>query len=93
MAERLNLSNKTISKWESGGGPPDITVLPALAELYGVTTDEILADWRLEGEPAGAPQARCREAHSYFLRRSALVMNLCCLLAAAAVQWAAERKK
>lgn len=42
-AERLNLSNKTISKWESGGGFPDVTVLPALAELYGVTVDDILA--------------------------------------------------
>lgn len=59
-AERLGVSNKTISKWESGGGFPDITVLPALAELYGVTADDILAgetltDRRravLEGETA-----------------------------------------
>lgn len=43
VAEKLNLSNKTISKWESGGGFPDIAVLPALAELYGVTADDILA--------------------------------------------------
>lgn len=42
-AEQLNISNKTVSKWESGGGFPDITVLPALAELYGVTVDDILA--------------------------------------------------
>ena len=41
VAEKLNLSNKTISKWENGGGLPDITVLPALAELYGVTADDI----------------------------------------------------
>ena len=45
-ADRLGVSNKTVSKWESGGGFPDITVLPALAELYGVTADDILA-----GEP------------------------------------------
>ena len=32
-ADRLGVSNKTVSKWESGGGFPDITVLPALAEL------------------------------------------------------------
>lgn len=42
-AEELGVSNKTISKWESGGGFPDITVLPALAEFYGVTADDILA--------------------------------------------------
>ena len=34
-ADRLGVSNKTISKWESGGGFPDIAILPALAELYG----------------------------------------------------------
>lgn len=59
-AEQLGVSNKTVSKWESGGGFPDITVLPALAELYGVTADDILAgetltDRRrmlLEGETA-----------------------------------------
>ena len=43
VADRLGVSNKTVSKWESGGGFPDITVLPALAELYGVTADDILA--------------------------------------------------
>ena len=42
-ADRLGVSNKTISKWESGGGFPDIAILPALAELYGVTADDILA--------------------------------------------------
>ncbi len=42
-ADRLGVSNKTISKWESGGGFPDISILPALAELYGVTADDILA--------------------------------------------------
>ena len=35
-ADRLGVSNKTVSKWENGAGLPDITVLPALAELYGV---------------------------------------------------------
>lgn len=43
IADALHVSNKTVSKWESGGGWPEITVLPALAALYGVTADEILA--------------------------------------------------
>ena len=46
VADQLGVSNKTVSKWESGGGFPDITVLPALAELYGVTADDILAGER-----------------------------------------------
>lgn len=42
VAERLNVSNKTISKWECGDGYPEITVIPAIAELFEVTSDEIL---------------------------------------------------
>lgn len=56
VAEKLNLSNKTISKWENGGGLPDITVLPALAELYGVTVDEILAGSGWDGSLPALPE-------------------------------------
>lgn len=42
VAERLGVSNKTLSGWESGRSYPDILILPALARLYGVTVDEIL---------------------------------------------------
>ena len=49
-AEILGVSNKTVSKWETGGGFPEITVLPALAELYGVTADDILAGRTLRQE-------------------------------------------
>ena len=51
-ADQLGVSNKTVSKWENGAGLPDITVLPALAELYGVTADDILAGETLRGRPA-----------------------------------------
>ena len=87
VAEKLNLSNKTISKWESGGGLPDITVLPALAELYGVTVDEILAGQRLDRDPSPTARTHGREAELYLLRRSGLAMNLCCLPAAALAMW------
>jgi len=42
VAESLNVSNKTISKWERGEGYPEITIIPAIAELFEVTADEIL---------------------------------------------------
>ena len=43
LAEQLNMSNRAVSKWETGEGYPDITVLPALAEILRVTVDELLA--------------------------------------------------
>lgn len=42
LADKLNLSNKTISKWESGSGSPDISNLPILADVLGVSVDELL---------------------------------------------------
>ena len=42
LADKLNVSNKTISKWECGNGIPDIESLDKLARVFGVTLDELL---------------------------------------------------
>ena len=44
LAEKLNLSDKTVCKWENGLGFPDITQLPALAHLLGVTIDCLFSE-------------------------------------------------
>jgi len=47
LAEKLNYSDKAISKWERGESVPDIVVLKQIADLFGVTVD-----WLLEEEHA-----------------------------------------
>lgn len=42
LAERLNYSDKAISKWERGESVPDITVLKTIADMFGVTVDYLL---------------------------------------------------
>ncbi len=42
LAEQLNVSDKAVSKWECGGGYPEITILPAMSELFGVSVDYLL---------------------------------------------------
>ena len=42
LAERLNVSNKAVSKWENGQGYPDISIFPALASLFGVSIDYLM---------------------------------------------------
>ena len=42
LASALNVSSQAVSKWENGIGLPDITLLPALAGFFGVSTDELL---------------------------------------------------
>ena len=51
LADQLNLSNKTISKWESGNGSPDLANLSPLADALGVTADELLRGERMAREP------------------------------------------
>ena len=42
VADFLNVSDKTVSHWECDKYSPDISVIPVLAEFFGVTCDEIL---------------------------------------------------
>lgn len=42
LAEKINYSDKSISKWERGEALPDAYVLMALSRLFGVTVDELL---------------------------------------------------
>ncbi len=42
LAEKLNYSDKAISKWERGESIPDVVVLKELADLFGVTLDYLV---------------------------------------------------
>ena len=42
LAELLNYSDKTISKWENGDSLPDISVLYALTQIYGISLDDLV---------------------------------------------------
>lgn len=44
LAEKLNYSDKTISKWERGESLPDIVVLKNLADLFDVTLDYLVEE-------------------------------------------------
>lgn len=42
LAEKINYSDKAISKWEKGECLPDVFVLKQIADLYGVTVNDLL---------------------------------------------------
>lgn len=42
LAERLGVTAQAVSKWENDLSCPDISMLPKLAEIFGITTDELL---------------------------------------------------
>ena len=43
FADLMNISDKTISKWERGLGCPDVSLLPELSQILGVVIEDILA--------------------------------------------------
>ena len=52
VADRLNVSNKAVSRWERDECAPDISIIPAIAEMFCVTCDELLRGERiLEPQP------------------------------------------
>ena len=53
LAERLTVSDRTISKWERGLGCPDISLLAPLAAALGVSTESLLTADLTENPPQG----------------------------------------
>ena len=52
LAAKLDISGQAVSKWENDQTCPDITALPALADILGVTVDELLTGKTEEALPA-----------------------------------------
>ena len=50
LAEKLNVTDRTISKWETGRRLPDISILKELSVIFSVTIDEIIYGKKIEKE-------------------------------------------
>lgn len=81
LAEKLNYSDKAISKWERAESIPDITVLMQIAELFGVTLDYLTASEhtqspaeRLRANDTSA--ARKRRNHGFITGMSIILVWL-----------------
>lgn len=48
IAEQLDVSEKTISKWECGNGLPEVTYMEALCEILGITVNELLMGEKID---------------------------------------------
>lgn len=83
-ADHLGVSNKTISSWETGGSSPDISMLPALAELYGVTCDEIVRGRRITvAEDEKVVIAKREKAIRHILTKKKIDFTIICWICGA----------
>lgn len=59
LADKLCVSDKAVSRWERDETLPDLTLIPVIAEIFGVTSDELLRGQRANPEaplPESAPE-------------------------------------
>lgn len=76
LAEKLNYSDKAVSKWERGESIPDVIVLKTIADLFGVSLDYLLEEDH-EQKPA-EPQPQ--QAPHHHVRNRAVVTLLSLLI-------------
>ena len=56
LAERLGITAQAISKWENDQSCPDISMLPTLADIFGISTDALLGRIQLPNQTASRSQ-------------------------------------
>lgn len=71
LAEKLNYSDKAVSKWERGESVPDVTTLVQLAGQFGVTVNELLQDPNELPENGGRVERAMEAVVTKTLRRRA----------------------
>ena len=71
LADKLNYSDKAVSKWERGESVPDIITLAQLAEQFGITVNELIQDPDALPEHTGAVQQAMEKVVEKTLKRKA----------------------
>lgn len=83
LADKLNYSDKAVSKWERGESMPDVLTLVQLADLFDITVNDLLADPNALPANTGAVQKAMERAVEKTLKRKAnknIILMLCSVL-------------
>lgn len=71
LAEKLNYSDKAVSKWERGDSIPDVLTLIQIAAQFGVTVDALLGDVNALPEKLGTLERAMNQVSEKALKRKA----------------------
>ncbi len=83
LGEKINFSDKAVSKWERGESLPDLPTLLQLAAVFDVTVDDLLKDPYALPEDVGAVERVMEKAVERTLKRKAdkrIIGGLCAVL-------------
>lgn len=96
LAGSLGVSFQAVSKWETGAAMPDVTLIPAIASFFGVSTDELFdfnlyeteqkvmeicrQAWDCRDEEPEKAEAILREGLKRFPGNDTILNNLLCVI-------------
>lgn len=69
LADKLNVSDKTVSRWERDETAPDISLLPIIADLFQINCDELLRGERITQEQRTENAERVQQRSEESIRR------------------------
>ena len=83
LADKLCVSDKAVSRWERDETLPDLTLIPVMAELFGVTSDELLRGQRANPDATPTPQAeeKSQKRLQYLLDKTRTNFQIRCIIA------------
>ncbi|MBO5006344.1 MAG: helix-turn-helix transcriptional regulator, partial [Clostridia bacterium] len=85
LADKLGISDKAVSRWERDETAPDLSLIPAIAEIFGVTSDELLRGERA-GEKSAFPEKQAEKTEKQIkallkkVRTKFFTKSLICIL-------------
>jgi transcriptional regulator with XRE-family HTH domain len=88
LAERLNVSNRTISRWETGANMPDLDIIIQLADYYEIDLRELLNGERKGRAMENEQRDTLLKVADYNnLREKMLIRNICLFVITGIVAW------
>ena len=82
FGERLGVSDKAVSRWERDEALPDLTLIPIIADIFGITADELLRGQRRSQENIvpEAPLPRSDKQLIFLIKKTKTDYFICCCI-------------
>lgn len=89
VADKLNVTRQTISKWETDQSTPDFDKIAPICELYDISADELLRDKKIEKEEIETEriEEQDEELNNYRIRKKAKGIGISIFLYFISVVW------